>query len=141
RTHVPLALAAIEAGVHVVGGKPLAPSSSEARAVAGAARRRGRLLIPFQNPRWGGGFLTLRRLLSEGAVGNPMRFESRFERWRPVPPRGWRERGAADEAGGLLFDLGSHLIDQAVVLFGPVGDVYAHFDRRRPGVEADDDTF
>jgi len=141
RTHVPLALAAIAAGMHVVVDKPLAPSSSEARAVAEAARRRGLLVIPFQNRRWDGDFLTLRRLLSEGAVGDPMRFESRFERWRPVPTRGWRERGAPDEAGGLLFDLGSHLIDQALVLFGPVRDVYAHFDRRRPGVEADDDTF
>lgn len=141
RTHVPLALAAIEAGMHVVVDKPLAPSSTEARAVADAARSRGLLIIPFQNRRWDGDFLTLRRLLAEGAIGDPIRFESRFERWRPVPTRGWRERGAPDEAGGLLFDLGSHLIDQALVLFGPVRDVYAHFDRRRPGVEADDDTF
>jgi predicted dehydrogenase len=141
RTHVPLALAAIAAGLHVVVDKPLAPSASEARAVGEAARQRGVLIVPFQNRRWDGDFLTLRRLLSEGAIGEPMRFESRFERWRPVPTRGWRERGARDEAGGLLFDLGSHLIDQALVLFGPVRDVYAHFDRRRPGVEADDDTF
>jgi len=141
RTHVPLALAAIAAGLHVVVDKPLAPSSGEARAVAEAAQRRGRLIIPFQNRRWDGDFLTLRRLLSEGAIGDPIRFESRFERWRPIPTRGWRERGGPDEAGGLLFDLGSHLVDQALVLFGPVRDVYAHFDRRRPGVEADDDTF
>ena len=141
RTHVPLALAAIAAGLHVVVDKPLAPSASEARAVAEAARGRGLLIVPFQNRRWDGDFLTLRRLLSEGAIADPMRFESRFERWRPVPTRGWRERGAPDEAGGLLFDLGSHLIDQALVLFGPVRDVYAHFDRRRPGVDADDDTF
>jgi len=141
RTHVPLALAAIAAGMHVIVDKPIAPSSREARAVAEAAAKRGVLIIPFQNRRWDGDFLTLRRLLAEGAIGDPMRFESRFERWRPVPTRGWRERGAADEAGGLLFDLGSHLIDPAVVLFGPVTDVYAHLDRRRPGVEADDDSF
>jgi len=141
RTHVPLALAAIAAGVHVVVDKPLAPSSSEARTLAEAARGRGLLIIPFQNRRWDGDFLTVRRLLSEGAIGDPIRFESRFERWRPLPTRGWRERGTPDEAGGLLFDLGSHLIDQALVLFGPVTDVYAHFDRRRAGVDADDDTF
>ena len=141
RTHVPLALAAIAAGMHVVVDKPLAPSSGEAREVAEAARQRGLLIIPFQNRRWDGDFLTLRRLLAESALGDPIRFESRFERWRPVPTRGWRERGAPDEAGGLLFDLGSHLIDQALLLFGPVRDVYAHFDRRRPGVDADDDTF
>jgi len=98
-------------------------------------------VIPFQNRRWDGDFLTLRRLLSDGAVGTPLRFESRFERWRPTPTGGWRERGAPDEAGGLLFDLGSHLIDQALVLFGAVRDVYAHLDCRREGVEADDDTF
>ena len=141
RTHVPLALAAIAAGLHVVVDKPLAPSASEARTLADVGRGRGRLIIPFQNRRWDGDFLTLRRLLLEGVIGDPIRFESRFERWRPVPTRGWRERGAPDEAGGLLFDLGSHLIDQALVLFGPVRDVYAHFDRRRPGVDADDDTF
>ena len=141
RTHVPLAMSAIAAGKHVVVDKPIAPSSTEARALADAARRRGVLVMPFQNRRWDGDFLTLRRLVSDGAVGKPLRFESRFERWRPTPTRGWRERGAADEAGGLLFDLGSHLIDQALVLFGPVRDVYAHFDRRREGVDADDDTF
>jgi predicted dehydrogenase len=141
RTHVPLAMSAIAAGKHVVVDKPIAPSSNEARALADAARQRGVLIIPFQNRRWDGDFLTLRRLVSDGAVGTPLRFESRFERWRPRPTRGWRERGAANEAGGLLFDLGSHLIDQALVLFGPVRDVYAHLDRRREGVDADDDTF
>jgi len=141
RTHVPLAMSAIAAGMHVVVDKPIAPSSNEARSVADAAQRRGVHVIPFQNRRWDGDFLTLRRLVSDGAVGTPLRFESRFERWRPVPTGGWRERGAPDEAGGLLFDLGSHLIDQALVLFGPVRDVYAHRDRRRQGVEADDDTF
>ena len=141
RTHVPLARSAIEAGKHVVVDKPLAPSSQEARSLANEAKRSGVLVIPFQNRRWDGDFLTVRRLLAEDALGNPMRFESRFERWRPAPTGGWRERSAPDEAGGLLFDLGSHLIDQALVLFGPVREVYAQLDRRRPGVQADDDTF
>ena len=141
RTHVPLARSAIEAGLHAVVDKPLAPSSREARALADEATQRGVFVIPFQNRRWDGDFLTVRRLLAEGALGNPMRFESRFERWRPTPTGSWRERAAPDEAGGLLFDLGSHLIDQALVLFGPVREVYAQLDRRRPGVEADDDTF
>jgi len=141
RTHVSLARSAIEAGLHVVVDKPLAPSSREARAVADDARRCGVLVIPFQNRRWDGDFLTIQRLLAERALGNPMRFESRFERWRPTPTGSWRERAAPDEAGGLLFDLGSHLIDQTLVLFGPVREVYAQLDRRRPGVEADDDTF
>ena len=141
RTHVPLALSAIEAGKHVVVDKPLAPSSKEAREVATAAKRRGVVLAPFQNRRWDGDFKTLRRLLDEGALGTPYRFESRFERWRPAATGGWRERGGADEAGGLLYDLGSHLIDQALVLFGPALDVYAELDQKRQGVQADDDTF
>ncbi|HEX6052942.1 MAG TPA: Gfo/Idh/MocA family oxidoreductase [Gemmatimonadaceae bacterium] len=141
RTHVPLALSAIRAGLHVVVDKPLAPSSAEARVVANTARERGVVLAPFQNRRWDGDFQTVRRLLAEGTLGVPLRFESRFERWRPVPTGSWREGGAPEDAGGLLFDLGSHLIDQALVLFGPVAEVYAELERRREGVAADDDTF
>ena len=141
RTHVPLATSALEAGLHVVVDKPLAPTAAEARTLVDGARARGRLLIPFHNRRWDGDFLTLRRLLSEGALGRPLRFESRFERWRPQPKEGWRERGTPEEAGGILFDLGSHLIDQALVLFGPVREVYAELESRRPGVEVDDDAF
>jgi predicted dehydrogenase len=67
------------------------------------------------------------------------RFESRFERWRPVPKPGWRESGDPADAGGLLNDLGSHLVDQALVLFGPVRSVYAEVDVLRPDVAVDDD--
>jgi predicted dehydrogenase len=141
RTHVPLALAALEAGLHIVVDKPLAPTAAEGRSVIEAARRHGRALTVFQNRRWDGDFRTLRRLVAEGALGEPWRLESRFERWRPTPKPGWRERGAPEEAGGVLYDLGSHLIDQALVLFGPVERVYAELDRRRPGVEVDDDVF
>jgi scyllo-inositol 2-dehydrogenase (NADP+) len=141
RTHVPLALAALEAGLPVVVDKPLAATSAAARRLVDEARARGLLLSVFQNRRWDGDFLTLRRLLSEGALGTVHRFESRFERWRPAPKPGWRERGDPAEAGGVLFDLGSHLIDQALVLFGPVKEAYAEIDRRRPGVEVDDDAF
>ena len=141
RTHVPLARAAIDAGRHVVVDKPLAPSAAEARSLADAAQRRSVLLIPFQNRRWDGDFVTLRQLLADGVIGAPLRFESRFERWRPTPTGTWRERGTPEDAGGLLFDLGSHLIDQALVLFGPTREVYAQLDRRRPGVDADDDAF
>ena len=70
-----------------------------------------------------------------------LRLESRFERWRPAPKGGWREAGGAEEVGGLLYDLGSHLVDQAVRLLGPVREVYAESDVRRAGVAADDDTF
>ena len=141
RTHVPLGMAALEAGLAVVVDKPLAATSADARRLVEAARSRGLLLSVFQNRRWDGDFLTLRRLLAEGALGTVHRFESRFERWRPDPKPGWREHADPAEAGGVLFDLGSHLIDQALMLFGPVTRVYAEIDRRRPGVEVDDDAF
>ena len=141
RTHVPLALAALGAGLHVVVDKPLAPTAAEARRLIDEARLRRRVLTVFQNRRWDGDFLTVRRLLGEGALGEAYRFESRFDRWRPAPKPGWRELGAPEEAGGLLYDLGSHLIDQALVLFGPASHVYAELDRRRSSVEVDDDAF
>jgi predicted dehydrogenase len=141
RTHVPLASAALAQGLHVVVDKPLARTAAEGRRLIDEARRRGRILTVFQNRRWDGDFLTVRRLLAERALGEPLRFESRFERWRPVPKGGWREEGTPEEAGGLLYDLGSHLIDQALVLFGPASYVYAELDRRRESVEVDDDAF
>ena len=141
RLHAPIARAAIERGIGVVVDKPFAVSAAEGREVVARSRSLGVMLTVYQNRRWDGDFLTLRRLLDTGAVGAPHRFESRFERWRPVPKGDWRERGDPGEAGGILFDLGSHLIDQALVLFGPVRAVYAELDRRRAGVEADDDAF
>ena len=141
RVHVPLALAALEAGLGVVVDKPYAATAAEARLVAEAARQRGLLCTVFQNRRWDGDFLTVRALVEEGALGRVTRLESRFERWRPEVRATWRERPDPEEAGGLLYDLGSHLIDQALVLFGPVRDVYCELDRRRPGAEVDDDAF
>lgn len=141
KSHVPLARAAIAAGIAAVIDKPFAPSAAEARALAAEARAAGRMLTVFQNRRWDGDFLTVERLIRDGALGSVRRFESRFERWNPVPRVGWRERGEPEEAGGLLFDLGAHLIDQALRLFGPVQTVYAELDRRRPGVVVDDDAF
>lgn len=141
RAHAALATAAIDAGFAVVVDKPLATSSVEGQRLVDHARKRGVLLTLFQNRRWDGDFQTVRRLMAEGALGTPLRFESRFERWRLEPRPGWRESGAPEDAGGLLVDLGSHLIDQAVVLFGPVESLYAETDRRRPGVAVDDDAF
>jgi predicted dehydrogenase len=141
KTHVPLATAALDAGLPVVVDKPVAGTAAEARALAARAEERGLLLSVFQNRRWDNDFLTLRRLLADGALGDAWRFESRFERWRPRPKGGWRESGDPAEIGGLLYDLGSHVVDQALVLFGPAAEVYAETDIRRPGAETDDDTF
>jgi len=141
RTHVPLALAALAAGLPVVVDKPFAATAAQGWRLIEEAERRRRMLTVFQNRRWDGDFLTVQRVIAEGALGPVLRFESRFDRWRPAPKPGWREAGAPEEAGGLLYDLGSHLIDQALHLFGPATLVYAELDRRRPGVEVDDDTF
>ncbi|NEA47774.1 Gfo/Idh/MocA family oxidoreductase [Streptomyces sp. SID10815] len=141
KTHVPLATRALEAGLPVVVDKPLAGTAAEARTLADLAEERALLLSVFQNRRWDNDFLTLRELIAKGALGDVWRFESRFERWRPRPKGGWRESGDPAEIGGLLYDLGSHVVDQALVLFGPVTQVYAEAVVRRAGAEADDDTF
>ncbi|MFJ9727015.1 Gfo/Idh/MocA family oxidoreductase [Streptomyces sp. NPDC101209] len=141
RTHVPLTTTALKAGLPVVVDKPVAGTAAEARELAALAEERGLLLSVFQNRRWDNDFLTLQRLLAEGELGDVWRFESRFERWRPQPKGGWRESGDPAEIGGLLYDLGSHVVDQALTLFGPATQVYAESDVRRPGAEADDDTF
>ena len=142
RSHVPLAMAALGAGLAVVIDKPLAPSAAEGVRLVEEAETRGLVLSVFQNRRWDGDYLTVRRLLGEGALGRIVRFESRFERWRPsVDAAAWREGSDPEEAGGLLFDLGAHLIDQAVQAFGPPVRVYAEVERRRPGAEVDDDAF
>ncbi|MEU9453776.1 Gfo/Idh/MocA family oxidoreductase [Streptomyces sp. NPDC048277] len=141
KTHVPLATTALKAGLPVVVDKPVAGTAAEARELAALAEERGLLLSVFQNRRWDNDFLTLRTLLDEGSLGEAWRFESRFERWRPQPKGGWRESGDPAEIGGLLYDLGSHVVDQALVLFGPATEVYAESVIRRDGAETDDDTF
>ncbi|WP_035793584.1 Gfo/Idh/MocA family oxidoreductase [Kitasatospora mediocidica] len=141
RTHVPLARAALTAGLATVVDKPLAATAAEAHSLCGLAEARGTLLTVFQNRRWDGDFLTVRRLLDEGALGRVHRFESRFERFRPKPKAGWRELADPAEVGGTLYDLGSHLVDQALTLFGPVSSVYAEIDIRRDGAAVDDDAF
>lgn len=140
-THVPLTLAALGAGLAVVVDKPLAPTAAEARRVVAEARRRGLFLSVYHQRRWDADVLTVRRLIVEGALGDVLRFEARIERWRPVPAGGWRESDTPGGAGGLLYDLGSHLIDKALHLFGPVARVYAELDRRRPDIAVDDDVF
>ncbi|NUL05308.1 Gfo/Idh/MocA family oxidoreductase [Streptomyces lunaelactis] len=141
KTHVPIATAALEAGLAVVVDKPIAGTAAEARELAALAEERGLPLSVFQNRRWDNDFLTLQKLIADGELGDVQRFESRFERWRPQLKGGWRESGDPQEIGGLLYDLGSHVVDQALTLFGPVVRVYAEADVRRPGAETDDDTF
>ncbi|WP_405017591.1 Gfo/Idh/MocA family oxidoreductase [Kitasatospora sp. NBC_00070] len=141
RTHVPLARTALTAGLPTVVDKPLAATAAEAAELCLLAERTGTLLSVFQNRRWDGDFLTARRLVEDGSLGRVHRFESRFERFRPKPKAGWRELADPAEVGGTLYDLGSHLVDQALTLFGPVESVYAEVDVRRDGAAVDDDAF
>jgi scyllo-inositol 2-dehydrogenase (NADP+) len=140
-SHVSLALEALGAGLPVVVDKPFAPDSAQARQVIEEAQRHNLFLSVYHNRRWDSELLTVKRLLAEQAFGDVLRFESRLERWRPERKGGWRESGGPELAGGLLYDLGTHLIDQALHLFGAVTHVYAELDRRRPGMEVDDDVF
>jgi predicted dehydrogenase len=140
-THYPLAKAALEAGLDVVVDKPFVVSSVQGEELIALARDRGRVLTVFQNRRWDGDYLTLRKLLDAQALGKVLRFESRFERWTPSIAKAWKARATADDGGGVLFDLGSHLIDQALQLFGPARVVHAELKARRSDERADDDVF
>jgi scyllo-inositol 2-dehydrogenase (NADP+) len=139
--HAPLARQGIDAGLAVVVDKPLAVTAAEGESVVEHALACGRLLTVFQNRRWDSDHLTLTRLLSQGELGGVLRYESRFERWRPEPRAdAWREAALPEAGGGVLLDLGSHLVDQAAQLFGPPTHVYGEVERRR-GSAGDDDAF
>lgn len=135
--HVPVATAAVELGRPTVVDKPLAPTAAEAQALCDLAAERRVPLTVFHNRRWDSDTLTAAALLRDGTLGEVHRLESRFTRFRPQVQARWREDAAA--GGGVLLDLGSHLVDQAVLLLGPVTHVYAEVDRVRPGASADDD--
>ncbi|MFC8304255.1 Gfo/Idh/MocA family oxidoreductase [Specibacter sp. NPDC057265] len=140
-SHAPLARRALAADCAVVVDKPFARSSAEGEALIAFAAARGLLLTTYQNRRWDGEFLTVQKLLATGALGTVRRFESRFERWRPHISKQWKAQATAAEGGGVLFDLGTHAIDQALSLFGPVDGVYGELAAHRPQERADDDVF
>lgn len=121
--HVEHANAIIDAGLPFVIDKPLAPTSKEAAEIVARAGAEGVPFTVFQNRRWDPEQLTLRHLLETRALGSVHTFERRWERWRPVPLQRWKENDPI--AGGLLLDLGTHLVDSAIQLFGPVETVYA----------------
>jgi scyllo-inositol 2-dehydrogenase (NADP+) len=141
RAHGALAAEAIDHRLAVVVEKPLAVSASEAEELVVRAEQTGVLLTVFQNRRWDADHLTLVRLLAEQRLGAVLRYESRFERWRPLPSAdAWRESSSPEQGGGVLIDLGSHLVDQALQLFGAPTQIYAEIAERR-GLAGDDDAF
>src|SRR5438105_191150 len=138
--HVAVATAAVDAHIPVVVEKPMAVTANGARRLVEHAARRDVLLVPFLNRRWDSDHLTVSGLLAENALGTVFSYESRFERWRPSPNEAsWREQLPPESGGGVLLDLGVHLVDQALSLFGPVRHVYAEVRAHRGG--ADDDVF
>jgi scyllo-inositol 2-dehydrogenase (NADP+) len=136
-THFELARRALLAGKHVVVEKPFAVTSEEAGRLIELARERGRLLTAYHNRRRDGDFLTVRKILEDGLVGRLFEYESRFDRFRDQPrPGAWRERPGP--GAGLLYDLGPHLIDQALVLFGRPRAVEADVRTQRDFASTDD---
>ena len=135
-THAPLAIAALQAGRHVVVDKPLAIDLAQARAVAGVARNSARVLSVFHNRRWDADFLALRTLVDAGTLGEIAELHSHFDRFRPTVPDRWRERRGP--GAGLWLDLGPHLVDQALQLFGMPETVQADLAIQRAGAEVDD---
>lgn len=136
-THATLAHQALDLGLHVVVDKPFALTAPHARDLVEHAARVGRVITPYQNRRWDSDLLTLRRLIADGALGEVHRFTSRIDRFRPV--KGSWHGGTPQQGGGTLLDLGPHLVDQAVHLFGPVVAVHAELRTIREGAGAEDE--
>ncbi|MGB7265295.1 MAG: Gfo/Idh/MocA family oxidoreductase [Terracidiphilus sp.] len=136
-THYELAKEILSAGKNVVVDKPMTMTSTEAAELIALAKKHRVLLAPFHNRRWDSDFLTVQKLLREGLLGRLVAFESRFDRWRPVPltERLWKE-GA--DGGGTLHDLGPHLGDQALALFGRPEAVSADVLREKDGSGVND---
>jgi predicted dehydrogenase len=131
-THTTLSEQALELGLAVVCDKPFALDAPSARGTVELAERLGLSLAPYQNRRWDSDFLTVRALAADGSLGEVARFESRFERLAP-------DEGPGAAGGGTLLDFGAHLVDQALVLLGPVASVHAEWRLRDNGL--DDDVF
>jgi len=138
--HLEQGLAALEAGAALVIDKPFAPSLADGKKLIAKAEETGRPLSVFQNRRWDGDFLTLSKLVRDGALGEVFRFESTFERWGSQKPGKWQETTTVAQGAGITFDLGSHLIDQALHLFGPATVEQAELRTVRGGL-SDDDSF
>jgi len=136
-THFALAKQCLLAGRDVVIDKPFATTYAEAAELADLAQKKQRILSVYQNRRWDGDFLTIQRLLAENKLGRVVLFESHFDRFRPqLKGNAWRER--AEPGSGVLFDLGPHLIDQAMVLFGTPEAIGADVRVEREGAAVDD---
>jgi len=141
QVHLEQAQGAIAKGIAVVIDKPFAASVAEATRIIDASEDAGVPLTVYQNRRWDGDFRTVRALLDAGALGRVHRFESTFERWSPALRDRWQDTTPTSEGAGITFDLGSHLVDQALQLFGPATLEAAELSVLREGGVSDDESF
>jgi scyllo-inositol 2-dehydrogenase (NADP+) len=141
RHHVELTVRSLDAGLPVVVDKPLAVTVADAERLVALSRASGVLLTVFQNRRWDCDFLAVEQVIRSGELGPLVRLESHFELFVPFQTGAWRERSAPEEGGGVLLDLGSHLIDQVHLLFGEPEAVYAELGQWRAGAAVEDDVF
>ncbi|MDA3927848.1 MAG: oxidoreductase [Prolixibacteraceae bacterium] len=136
-THFDYSQKALLAGKHVIVEKPFTITTAEATILIELAKRKSLILAPFQNRRWDGDFLTVSRIIEDGILGEILEFESHFDRYRPSHDRvEWKNLDLA--GNGILFDLGPHLIDQALVLFGEPEHIYAEIQSQRINGMVDD---
>ena len=140
-THLEQGIAALSAGAAVVIDKPFVPTVIDAKKLIEKSEEVGRSLIVFQNRRWDGDFLTARKLIDTGALGAVHRFESTFERMAGPNADRWQDTTTIAQGAGITYDLGSHLIDQALQLFGPAIVEQAELQIVRAGSVSDDDSF
>ncbi len=134
--HFPLAKLALEHGKHIVIEKPFVTNTEDGQALIDLANKHKLVASVFQNRRWDGDFLTVKKLIQEGQLGDVRVFESHFSRFRPTPKQRWRESNAV--GSGILYDLGPHLIDQTLQLFGMPKAITAQCELMRDGVESVD---
>ncbi|MFC0681568.1 Gfo/Idh/MocA family oxidoreductase [Lysobacter korlensis] len=140
-SHAEVTEEVLEAGFGTVVDKPLATTAAAARHLRDLARDRGLPIVPFQNRRWDGDFLTVRRVLESGLLGEVFHFDTSMDRWFPGSAPGWRGEAIPGGVDGALGGFGSHAVDQAVALFGPVQSVYGEVAKRRAASAVNDDVF
>lgn len=136
-THFAFAASALEAGKHVVVEKPFTVIVKEADELINLSKKKNKILTVFQSRRWDGDFLTLKKVIDENMVGKIVEFEAHYDRFRNyIEPNTWKEEGGIGK--GILYNLGSHMLDQVLVLFGMPGEIDARVGVQRPGGKVDD---
>jgi len=139
-THFSFTKSALESGKHVLVEKPFVPTSSDAQQLIDISKKTGKLICVYQNRRWDTDFITVQKLIADDKLGRVVEFETHFDRYKPVRPDSWKGSLGMDNAGGVIYDLGTHLLDQAYVLFGIPKSVTAIFSNQRNDAEAEPDS-